>query len=129
MWDFSNVTIADSKGGPVSLQGKLDPLFTDDSRLSEAADLIKTMLDLAREVHSSNRRLGLATSELEGVQPGTVEAAFSNLIAYRNQLENRLAQRFMDACQREVRLPNLRNCQRYACKSCTARVCPGLCLR
>jgi hypothetical protein len=106
MWDFSQITIDDIKGVPVSLQGQLDPLFTDDTRLSEAADLIKTMLDLAREVHDSNRRLGLAPAGLDGLRRGTVEAALSNLITYRNQLENRLAQRFMDACQREVRLPS-----------------------
>lgn len=61
------------------------------------------MLPLARELHGSNRRLGLASEELDSVKPGTVEAALKNLIAYRNQLENRLAMRFMEACSREVR--------------------------
>lgn len=104
MWDFSNVKVSQASGGALALSGKLDPLFTDDTRLSDAATHVTTMLALAREVHSSNRRLGLASEELEGTKAGTVEAALRNLIAYRNQLENRLAQRFMDACQREVRL-------------------------
>ena len=61
------------------------------------------MLPLARELHGANRRLGLAADELDDMRAGTIEAALKNLIAYRNQLENKLAARFMEACRREVR--------------------------
>lgn len=105
LWQFSLVSAADVTA-PDGLVGKVDPVFCGDAKLSKAAALVTTMLPLARELHSSNRRLGLATEELEGSGRGTVEAALRNLIAYRNQLENRLAQRFMDACSRDVRPPS-----------------------
>jgi hypothetical protein len=103
LWDFSHVTLTADAAGKLRLEGRLDPVFSDDSRLSQAASLVTAMLPLARELHGSNRRLGLASEELAAVRPGTVEAALKNLIAYRNQLENRLAMRFMEACSREAR--------------------------
>jgi hypothetical protein len=111
LWAFSNLppgVAAGNEPPPAPRRhsddpADLDPLFFDDSRLSEAAALVHSMLPLAREVHSSNRRLGLARDDLDESGPGTVEAALNNLIAYRNRLENRLMKRFMDACMRQVR--------------------------
>ena len=107
MWDFSHVQLKEDARGKLQLEGRLDPVFTDDQRLSQAAALVTSMLPLARELHGANRRLGLSGDELEGTQPGTVQATLQNVIAYRNQLENRLATRFMEACSREVCLHDI----------------------
>lgn len=123
IWDFSHVTLQQDERGKLRLEGRLDPVFTDDTRLSQAAGLVTAMLPLARELHGSNRRLGLASEELDSVKAGTVEAALKNLIAYRNQLENRLAMRFMEACGREVRRPPVTRSWLAVCRFCAALRC------
>lgn len=94
-------TVAATAGGGAAAE--LDPVFHDNARLSEAAALVQRMLPLARELRLSNLRLGLAPEEMDDAAPGTVDAALRNLLAYRNNLENRLLSRFMDACTKDVR--------------------------
>ena len=96
-------SVATGRAGAAPVQ--LDAVFRDNARLSEAAALVQRMLPLARDLRMSNLRLGLSPEEIDDAAPGTVEAALRNLLAYRNNLENRLLSRFMDACTQDVRCP------------------------
>jgi tryptophanase len=105
MWDFSQLPPGCLDGGVslFMLHEHLDSVFTDDSRLSEAAEWMHRMLPLAKELHNSNQRLGLAGPDIEKAAAGTIEATLRNMVAYRNQLQNRLVERFRDASAPEVR--------------------------
>ena len=108
LWDFSHLPDGLLDGGSLEpISSHVSSVFTEDSRVSEAANWVQKMLPLTEELHMSNVRLGLTSSELDGAPHGTIEAALRNLRKYRAHLTLHLVQRFMMASRLEGKRTSL----------------------
>ncbi|KAL2254549.1 exocyst complex component SEC10b [Sesamum indicum] len=79
---------------------ELSPLFSDDSRVAEAASIAQKLRSFAEE---DIGRKGMAVSSVMGNATASrgLEVAVGNLQEYCNELENRLLARFDSASQRK----------------------------
>ncbi|KAH9626737.1 hypothetical protein KSS87_022051 [Heliosperma pusillum] len=78
---------------------ELSPLFSDDSRVAEAASIAQKLRQFAEE---DVGRQGIGVQSNTGIATASrgLEVAVANLQEYCNELENRLLQRFDSASQR-----------------------------
>lgn len=78
---------------------ELSPLFSDDSRVAEAASIAQKLRSFAEE---DLGRKGIGAQSTTGIATASrgLEVAVANLQEYCNELENRLLQRFDAASQR-----------------------------
>ncbi|KAG9442843.1 hypothetical protein H6P81_018697 [Aristolochia fimbriata] len=95
-------------GSPGDLM-ELSPLFSDDSRVSEAASAAQKLRSFAEE--DVVRHGGIAMSSVVGTANASrgLEVAVSNLQEYCNELENRLLSRF-DAASQKRELSTMGEC-------------------
>ncbi|GMH05720.1 hypothetical protein Nepgr_007560 [Nepenthes gracilis] len=78
---------------------ELSPLFSDDSRVSEAASIAQKLRSFAEE-DVGRQGLGVASTTGNATASRGLEVAVANLQDYCNELENRLLARFDAASQR-----------------------------
>ncbi|KAL8114109.1 exocyst complex component SEC10b [Apium graveolens] len=77
---------------------ELSPLFSDDSRVAEAASIAQKLRSFAEE--DIGRRQNISSAEGNATASRGLEVAVANLQEYCNELENRLLSRFDAASQR-----------------------------
>ncbi|XP_021771292.1 exocyst complex component SEC10b-like [Chenopodium quinoa] len=78
---------------------ELSPLFSDDSRVAEAASIAQKLRQFAEE-DIGRQGIGVQTATGNATASRGLEVAVANLQEYCNELENRLLQRFDAASQR-----------------------------
>ncbi|KMT12603.1 hypothetical protein BVRB_5g098420 [Beta vulgaris subsp. vulgaris] len=78
---------------------ELSPLFSDDSRVAEAASIAQKLRQFAEE-DIGRQGIGVQSTTGNATASRGLEVAVANLQEYCNELENRLLQRFDTASQR-----------------------------
>lgn len=78
---------------------ELSPLFSDDSRVAEAASIAQKLRQFAEE-DIGRQGIGVQSASGNATASRGLEVAVANLQEYCNELENRLLQRFDAASQR-----------------------------
>ncbi|KAL9247044.1 hypothetical protein vseg_020515 [Gypsophila vaccaria] len=78
---------------------ELSPLFSDDSRVAEAASIAQKLRQFAEE-DIGRQGIGVQSNTGNATASRGLEVAVANLQEYCNELENRLLQRFDSASQR-----------------------------
>ncbi|KAL1828609.1 hypothetical protein DCAR_0207846 [Daucus carota subsp. sativus] len=79
---------------------ELSPLFSDDSRVAEAASIAQKLRSFAEEDIGRRQNMTVSSAEGNATASRGLEVAVANLQEYCNELENRLLSRFDAASQR-----------------------------
>uniref|UniRef100_A0A803MK05 Exocyst complex component Sec10 n=1 Tax=Chenopodium quinoa TaxID=63459 RepID=A0A803MK05_CHEQI len=98
---------------------ELSPLFSDDSRVAEAASIAQKLRQFAEE-DIGRQGIGVQTATGNATASRGLEVAVANLQEYCNELENRLLQRF-DAASQRRELSTMAECAKILSQQqCTA---------